>query len=120
MAKATRSGMLLEHLSMSYGISVQAFIQAESILHKPIPEEIKDHINHCILAHHGQLAYGSPITPRSIEAQIVHVADMADSTVSNFAEPSKAGDGNADDNGFVEGSRFSSRQLFVGTPNGRS
>ena len=114
MAKATRSGMLLEHLPMSYSISVEAFRRAEIVLHKQIPDETKDHINHCILAHHGQLAYGSPVTPKSLEAQIVHIADMADSTVSNFAEPSKMNASMVDADGFVEGNRFSSRQLFVG------
>jgi len=118
MAQFTRSGHLLEHLPMSYGVSVQAFIHAESILHKQIPDELKDHINHIILSHHGQLAYGSPVTPKSLEAQIVHIADMADSTVSNYAEPTKNNAANVDEDGFVEGTRFSSRQLFIGTNNG--
>lgn len=110
----TRSGRLLDHLPMSYGLSVQAFIQAESVLRKAIPEEIKDHINHCILAHHGQLEYGSPVRPQSLEAQIVHVADMADSTTSNYAEPTHDNLHAVDDNGFVEGNRFASRTVYVG------
>lgn len=117
MAKFTRSGILLEHLPMSYGFSVQTFIRAESVLHKPIPEEIKDHINHCILSHHGKLEHGSPIIPKSVEAQIVHVADLSDSTTSNYAEPTKANSSSVDANGFVEGNRFSNRQLFTGTQN---
>ena len=110
----TRSGLLLAHLPMSYGLSVQAFMQAESVLKRAIPEELKDHINHCILAHHGQLDYGSPVKPQSVEAQIIHVADMSDSTTSNFAEPTRNNLDNVDDNGFVEGSYFSSRTVYVG------
>ena len=110
----TRSGMLLEHLPMSYGISVQSFIQAEGVLRRPIPEEIKDHIHHCILAHHGRLDYGSPVKPRSVEAQIVHIADMADSTSSCFAELTRDGLDRIDDNGFVEGSWITSKTLYVG------
>ena len=113
-ASHTRSGLLLAHLPMSYGLSVQSFIQAESVLRRAIPEEIKDHINHCILAHHGVLEYGSPVKPQSIEAQIVHVADMADSTSSNFAEPTLDNLNHVDKNGFVEGSYFSSRTVYVG------
>lgn len=110
----TRSGRLLEHLPMSYGISIQAFIQAESLLHRSIPEEIKDHINHCILAHHGQLEYGSPVRPQSLEAQIVHMADMSDSTTSNYAEPVFNNDDQRDQEGFIEGNRFASKTIFVG------
>jgi 3'-5' exoribonuclease len=117
-AKATRKGVLIEHLPLSYGISTLAAEKAAAILHKPIPDEIMDHINHCILSHHGQLAFGSPVTPKSIEAQIVHTADMADSTISNYGEPSKNNASNIDQNGFVEGTRFSSKQLFVGTSHG--
>ena len=110
----TRSGLLLAHLPMSYGISVQAFIQAESVLHREIPEAIKDHINHCILAHHGILEYGSPIKPQSIEAQIIHVADMSDSTTSCFAELTRDNIDHVDENGFVAGSFFASRTVYVG------
>ncbi len=118
MPKFTRKGMLLEHLSMSYAISTVAAQSAQHVLrHNSIPEEIMDHINHCILAHHGQLAFGSPVVPKSLEAHIVHMADMADSTTSNYAEPTRANASMVDANGFIEGSRFSNRQLFIGTTN---
>ena len=110
----TRSGLLLGHLSISYSLSIQAFIQAESAIHREIPEEIKDHINHCILSHHGQLEYGSPVKPQSIEAQIVHVADMSDSTSSNFAEPIVANLDGKNEDGFVEGNYFSAKTIYVG------
>jgi len=113
-AKTTRQGMLLEHLPMSYAISSLAIEKTKALMHKDFPAEIADHINHCILAHHGQLAYGSPVIPKSLEAQIVHVADMADSTISNYAEPTRANSGNVDSDGFIDGTRFSSKQLFVG------
>lgn len=35
-----------------------------------------EHISHCILAHHGQLEWGSPVTPQTKEAWAVHLADM--------------------------------------------
>ena len=110
----TRSGLLLAHLPMSYGISIQAFIQAESVLRRGIPEELKDHINHCILAHHGVLEYGSPVKPQSIEAHIIHAADMADSTTSCFAELTRDNIDQVDKNGFVPGSFFASRTVYVG------
>lgn len=112
-AKTTRSGHILQHLPMSYGHSVQAFIHAESILKKPIPEEIKDHINHIILSHHGMLEYGSPVRPASIEAQIVHVADMSDSTVTNFSEVMQANSDMCDEDGMTSGSFFTSKHMYV-------
>jgi len=112
--KFTRSGLLLDHLPMSYAISIQSFMYAEDVIHQPIPEEIKDHINHCILAHHGLLEYGSPVKPRSLEAQIVHMADMADSTTSQYAEPTRDNLDQRDEQGFVPGTWTSSKLLFVG------
>lgn len=35
-----------------------------------------DEIIHCILAHHGKLEWGSPVTPQTDEARIVHKIDM--------------------------------------------
>lgn len=37
-------------------------------------------LRHCILAHHGKMEYGSPVTPAMIEAHIVSHADGIDAT----------------------------------------
>lgn len=37
-------------------------------------------LRHIILAHHGKLEYGSPVTPKCIEAMIVHAADGIDAS----------------------------------------
>lgn len=37
-------------------------------------------LRHIILSHHGTLEFGSPVTPQSIEAYIVHYADALDAT----------------------------------------
>jgi len=46
------------------------------------PEEKKLLIKHVILAHHGQLEYGSPKRPKCLEALIVHYIDDLDSKVN--------------------------------------
>lgn len=33
-------------------------------------------IEHCILAHHGRQEWGSPVEPQTVEASILHYADM--------------------------------------------
>jgi 3'-5' exoribonuclease len=106
-----RCGKLIEHLPLSYALSTQAFIAVESNIRREVPEALKDHVNHCILAHHGKKEFGSPVTPASIEAYIVHIADVMDSHTSCFAEDSM--DGIVDELGFVKGSFFSSRNLFI-------
>lgn len=39
-------------------------------------------LKHCILAHHGKLEYGSPVTPRVMEAEIIHQIDLMDATLN--------------------------------------
>lgn len=107
----TRCGYLIQHLPLSYAISTHTWIAVESKLRRAVPEELKDHVNHCILAHHGLLEYGSPVKPATIEAYIVHVADMMDSQTSNYAENSAERD--PDEHGMVPGSFFSNRPLFT-------
>lgn len=34
------------------------------------------HITHCIASHHGKLAWGSPVVPRTMEALLLHHADV--------------------------------------------
>ncbi len=43
---------------------------------KKVSREIRDNVTHCILAHHGERKYGSPVEPKTLEARIVHHADM--------------------------------------------
>lgn len=35
-----------------------------------------DAVGHCILAHHGRKEFGSPVEPQTIEAMLLHQADM--------------------------------------------
>lgn len=57
------------HLSTSYAIFWQ-------MAHKHDLEEKFVDIAHCILSHHGRKEWGSPQLPQSLEANILHFADM--------------------------------------------
>lgn len=48
-----------------------------------VPEELQDAIGHCILSHHGRPEWGSAIEPQTVEAQIVHGADMLSALYGN-------------------------------------
>jgi 3'-5' exoribonuclease len=48
------------------------------------PKPLANIIKHCVLAHHGELAYGSPKKPAILEATLLHYADNIDAKVMTF------------------------------------
>ncbi len=57
------------------------------------PKKLGDELIHCILAHHGELEYGSPKKPALIEALALNLADNADAKLETMTEIMKgAGD----------------------------
>ncbi|MFP4459994.1 MAG: 3'-5' exoribonuclease YhaM family protein [Candidatus Zixiibacteriota bacterium] len=48
------------------------------------PIDLKKHLLHLILSHHGDLGLGSPVKPLTLEASILHHADMMDSQAAAF------------------------------------
>lgn len=80
----TDSGQLLGHI----------FIGIEMVNEKikkinDFPEGLELLLKHCILAHHGELEYGSPKRPKIIEAMIIHCADNSDAKIKLFEESIK-------------------------------
>jgi len=73
----TKSGYLLGHIYL--GLEIIA-----KFLPEDFPPAYKDHLFHIILAHHGELEFGSPVRPMTIEAIIVSVADNASSQVKIY------------------------------------
>jgi 3'-5' exoribonuclease len=53
---------------------------------KDFDQELEDRLCHIILSHHGRYEYGSPRLPKTIEAMVVHAADLMDSQVKNFIQ----------------------------------
>jgi 3'-5' exoribonuclease len=59
------------------------------------PEKTASELKHCILAHHGELEYGSPKKPALIEALALNFADNTDAKLETMIEVLKgAGDNN--------------------------
>jgi 3'-5' exoribonuclease len=48
--------------------------------------ELENKLCHIILSHHGRYEYGSPRMPKTIEACVIHQADLMDSQVKNFIQ----------------------------------
>ena len=50
------------------------------------PAKTAAELKHCILAHHGELEYGSPKKPALIEAMALNLADNADAKMETMTE----------------------------------
>ena len=53
---------------------------------KEFDKDLEDKLCHIMLSHHGRYEYGSPRMPKTIEAMVVHAADLMDSQVKNFIQ----------------------------------
>ena len=60
--------------------------------------DLENKLCHIILSHHGRYEYGSPRMPKTIEAMIVHAADLMDSQVKNFIQNIEEGRKTSDEN----------------------
>jgi 3'-5' exoribonuclease len=65
---------------------------------KDFDNVLEDKLCHIILSHHGKYEFGSPRMPKTVEAMVVHQADMMDSQVKNFKQNIEEGRKTSDDN----------------------
>lgn len=52
----------------------------------PATEEVRLHLLHLIASHHGELAFGSPVVPKTPEAVVLHHVDNIDAKLEMFAD----------------------------------
>jgi 3'-5' exoribonuclease len=72
------------------------------------PEKMASELKHCILAHHGELEYGSPKKPALIEALALNFADNTDAKMETMIEVLK---GAGDNNGWLGYNRLMESNL---------
>lgn len=77
----TDAGQLLGHIVMGSEMLGKII---DSI--PDFPTKLKNELKHCILAHHGELEYGSPKKPALIEAMALNLADNADAKIETMTE----------------------------------
>lgn len=77
----TDEGQLIGHIVMGT-MMVDEKIRAID----GFPKKLADELKHCILAHHGELEYGSPKKPALIEALALNFADNTDAKLETFIE----------------------------------
>ncbi len=77
----TDDGQLLGHIYMGAEMIASRAGGIEGF-----PPRLLSELQHCILAHHGELEFGSPKTPELIEAYALHMADNTDAKIETFIE----------------------------------
>ncbi|HIX14632.1 MAG TPA: HD domain-containing protein [Candidatus Hungatella pullicola] len=85
----TDDGQLLGHIIMG------TEMVSEKIKTIPdFPPKAAAELKHCILAHHGELEYGSPKKPALLEALALNLADNTDAKIETMMEALKNGGDN--------------------------
>lgn len=94
----TDEGQLIGHII----IGVQMIEERISSMGN-FPKNLENELIHCILAHHGELEYGSPKKPALIEAMALNLADNADAKLETMTELLK---GAGENTGWLGYNRF--------------
>ena len=77
----TDEGQFLGHIVMGCEM-----IGVKASLIEGFPVLLKQQLQHCILAHHGEYEYGSPKKPSIMEAVALNLADNTDAKMETFTE----------------------------------
>ena len=91
----TDAGQLLGHIYIGAHLVENSCDKIEGF-----PERLKRELVHCILAHHGELEYGSPKKPALVEAFALNFADNADAKFQTLIELMSGDEENLDWLGF--------------------
>lgn len=104
----TLVGELVGHITIGTSIVVNAMDSVAGF-----PDELHSRVTHMILAHHGHREFGSPVTPRTLEAFLLHHIDMIDSRVDIIK---KAGLQERDAQGMTPWCRSMGGRLYLPEP----
>ena len=84
----TDDGQLLGHIVMGVEMISEGVRHIEGF-----PAKIASELKHCVIAHHGELEFGSPKKPALAEAVALHYADATDAKLQTLTEIFKDKDG---------------------------
>lgn len=80
----TTQGRLLGHVVLGERIVADYVGQLSGF-----PEELAMHLSHILLSHQGEVEYGSPERPKTLEALLVHFIDNLDARAAMFMETTR-------------------------------
>ena len=72
-----------KHCRTIHHISRSAMYWKEIAVKHGLHEDLSCKVIHCILSHHGQRAWGSPVSPSSKEAWLLHCSDMVSARLND-------------------------------------
>lgn len=76
----TTTGRLLGHIQMGADMATAKMNGIPDF-----PDHLRLQIQHCILSHHGELQYGSPVVPKTLEAIVLHHIDNLDAQAAAYS-----------------------------------
>lgn len=76
----TTPGRLLGHVQIGADMAAAKMAGIDGF-----PEGIRLQVLHCILSHHGELQYGSPVVPKTLEAIVLHHIDNLDAQAAAYS-----------------------------------
>ena len=104
----TDEGELLGHLVIG------TMMVAEKIRELPdFPEELRLRVLHLLVSHHGELEFGSPKTPATLEAVALNLVENMDAKVQNFEQILQQHDGS--ERTWTDYNSFLKRRIFLGS-----
>ncbi len=81
IATVTEMGAKIDHIVLGNNYILKMIENFEDF-----PEKLKIDLTHLLLSHHGRKEWGSPVTPKTPEAEILHLADLLDSRFKKALE----------------------------------
>jgi 3'-5' exoribonuclease len=73
----TESGKMIGHLCLS---AMWVYSEIDKI--SDFPLELKNHLLHILLSHHGRVEWGAAVLPKTKEAEFFHMADHRSATIA--------------------------------------
>ena len=101
--ETTNIGRLLGHVALGVLVLDRRLDEEQE---PPCTELERDLLLHLILSHHGRLEWGAPVTPMTLEAEVLHWADNASAKTAGISDILK------DDGNFPDGLVSASQRMF--------
>ncbi|MEM9558488.1 MAG: HD domain-containing protein [Acidobacteriota bacterium] len=76
----TLEGQLVGHIVIGHGMLTDLCRELDGL----VPSQLQLHLEHLVLSHHGDRAYGSPIEPSTLEAFVLNWLDTIDSKLAQL------------------------------------
>ncbi|MEO1615089.1 MAG: HD domain-containing protein [Planctomycetota bacterium] len=77
-------GQMVGHIVIGVEMLAHAIERYEDESNETFPAELRLHLEHMVVSHHGQLEYGSPRVPATLEALALHHIDNLDAKITSF------------------------------------